>query len=92
MGTDLNKLEKHDRTLALALKSPTGKVYWQIPMPGKNYVGIKVPRISSQASKKTHPLDESDPIKRNLRMKVASVFYLMGRINFNIAQRINRSN
>ena len=40
MGTDLNKLEKHDRTLALALKSPTGKVYWQIPMPGKNYLGI----------------------------------------------------
>ena len=88
VGTDLQKLEKHDRMLAMALPSPTGKVYWQIPVPGRSLIGLKVPRLPSASAKRKHVQDETNPVKRNLRMKVASVFYSIGRFSFNIAQKI----
>jgi DNA segregation ATPase FtsK/SpoIIIE-like protein len=39
VGTDVNKLEKHDRALALALKSPTGKIEWQFRFRGLTMLG-----------------------------------------------------
>jgi len=48
VGSDLKKLEKHDRDLAIAMASPTGKVYWQIPVPGKSYVILKAPKPSKK--------------------------------------------
>jgi len=88
VGTDLQKLEKHDRMLAMVLASPTGKVYWQIPVPGKSVIGLKLPRIPSKSPKLKPVSEETDPVKRNLRMKLASIFYSVGRFNFNIAQKI----
>ena len=84
MGTDLNKLEKHDRVLALALKSPTGKVYWQIPVPGKNYIGLRVPKPSDEL--KHHEIMHLG--KKDWRSKLATVFFSLGEANFSIARKI----
>jgi DNA segregation ATPase FtsK/SpoIIIE-like protein len=84
MGTDLNKLEKHDRELALALESPTGKVYWQIPVPGKSFIGLRVPRPSSK-------IKHEELMRLNIkdwRSKLASAFYSMGEACFAFARKI----
>jgi len=87
-GTDLEKLEKHDRDLAMVLASPTGKVYWQIPVPGKSYVGLKVPRPNKEYFEKIRLEKETRLKENNFRSKVAFVFFLIGQANYYLANKI----
>jgi len=84
LGTEINKLEKHGRELALALKSPTGKVHWQIPVPGTNYIGLRLPRSSNGINH-----EELMRLKiRDWRSKLASVFYWIGEASFATARKV----
>jgi hypothetical protein len=84
VGTDVNKLEKHDRALAMALKSPTGKIQWQIPVPGTYYIGLRLPRATS--NREHHEIMHLE--RKDWRSKIASVFYSFGEANFSIARKI----
>jgi DNA segregation ATPase FtsK/SpoIIIE-like protein len=88
VGTDLKKLEKHSRDLAMVLASPTGKVYWQIPVPGKIYAGLKVPKLSKEYFEKIR-LEEEARIKNNgWRSKIAFPLFLLGKLFYFIALKI----
>lgn len=81
VGTDLKELEKHDRDLAMTLASPTGKVYWQIPIPGKSCVGLKVPKPPKEYFEKLKLEEESWKKQNNLRSKIAfALFYIANKI------------
>lgn len=54
VGTNLSELEKHDKDLALALASPTGKVKIIAPIPGRSLVGIQVPILSKENIRKCY--------------------------------------
>jgi hypothetical protein len=84
LGTDLNMLEKHDRILALALKSPTGGIHWQIPVPGTNYIGLRIARRSRE---KSHE-ELMSLNRRDWRSKLASGFYSIGEASFAIGRKI----
>lgn len=88
VGTDLKALEKHDRDLAMMLASPTGKVYWQIPVPGKSYVKLKVPKPPKEYFEELKSKEEMWKKYNNLRYKIAFFFFLIGRINYYIANKI----
>ena len=77
VGTNLKELEKHDRDLAMVLASPTGKVYWQIPVPGKSYVGLKVPKPPKEYFEKLKQEEESWKKHNNLRHKIAFFLFLI---------------
>jgi DNA segregation ATPase FtsK/SpoIIIE-like protein len=77
MGTDLKKLEKHGKDLAMVLASPTGRVYWQIPVPGKSYVGLKVPKPPKEYFEKLKQEEESWKKHNNLRHKIAFFLFLI---------------
>ena len=84
VGTDVNKLEKHDRALALALKSPTGKIEWQIPVPGTYYVGLRLPRASKE-------IEHEERMSLNIkgwRSTLAQTFYSIGEASFAIGRKI----
>ena len=44
VGTRFSRLEKLSSKLAQVLSSPTGKVSWQLPVPGTYFVGLRVPK------------------------------------------------
>lgn len=44
VGTNLNKIIKHDKEIAMAVASPNGKVVIQAPIPGRALVGITIPK------------------------------------------------
>ena len=88
IGTDLKVLEKHGRDLAMVLASPTGRVYWQIPVPGKHYVKLKVPKPSIAYLESLRSKDEAWRKQNNLRSKIALFFYLLGKVNYYIAKII----
>jgi len=88
MGTDLKALEKHGRDLAMVLASPTGRIYWQIPVPGKSYVGLKVPKPSIAYLESIRAKDEAWKKQNNLRSKIAFFFYFLGKVNYYIAKTI----
>lgn len=88
IGTDLHKLEKHDRELALALASPTGKVHWKIPVPGTNYIGLRVPKPSNKYLGRIKNEENERLKKRDLRSKIAYMFFIIGQVNYSIAQKI----
>jgi hypothetical protein len=84
VGTDLNKLEKHGRELAMALKSPTGKIQWRIPVPGTYYVGIRLPKPS--------PNIKHEELMRlqimDWRSKSAVILYTIGEAFFLLSRKI----
>lgn len=43
MGTNIKKIEKLDSNIALAVASPTGSVTIEAPIPGRYFVGIRIP-------------------------------------------------
>lgn len=88
IGTDLKALEKHGRDLAMVLASPTGRVYWQIPVPGKSYVKLKVPKPSMAYLESLRAKNEAWKKHNDLRHKIAFFFYLMGKVNYYIAKII----
>ncbi len=88
LGTNLKKLEKHDKDLALALASPTGKVYWQIPVPGKIYIGLKVPKPSKDYFENLRFEEQMYKKNKSLRDNIAFVFFLLGELNYWIAHKI----
>ena len=88
VGTDLKALEKHDRDLAMILASPTGRVYWQIPVPGKHYVKLKVPKPSKAYLETLRVNEEAWKKQNNLRSKIALLFYLISKVNYYIAKII----
>lgn len=88
VGANLEELEKHDRDLALVLASPTGKVYWQIPIPGKALVGLRVPKPTSEYFEKMRDEDKASKRPKDLRSTIAFVFFLIGDANHSIARRI----
>lgn len=88
VGTNLNRLEKLDREMALALASPTGTIDWLIPVPGRSLIGLRVPKPPDNY------LEEVEKKKRliwkgnSLRQKIAFCFYLLGEFNHYIAYGI----
>lgn len=88
VGSDLKRLERHDRDLAIALASPTGKVFWQIPVPGKSYVILKVPKPSKEYFEEQNFEEEMHKKGKSLRDNVAFVFFLLGELNYWIARKI----
>jgi len=81
VGTSLEKLERRDRDLALVLASPTGKVFWEIPIPGTSLIGLKVPKYIE----KTNRWDAG-----TIRNKIAFVFFLVAKLNYYISYKILR--
>jgi len=81
-------IQKKDSELALALASPFGKVSWEIPVPGKTYIALKVPKPSNMYFKKQNLKNERTNPKYKWRQKIACIFYLVSRVNFSIAQKI----
>lgn len=88
VGSDLKKLEKHDRDLAIALASPTGKVYWQIPVPGKSYVALKVPKPPKEFFENQKFEEQMYKKNKSLRDNIAFVFFLLGELNYWIARKV----
>lgn len=88
VGTNLKDLEKHDRDLALVLPSPTGKVYWQIPVPGKSYIGLRVPKPSKKYFEDIKFKELINSKSKTLLSKIAYVFFLFGEANYYIASQI----
>jgi DNA segregation ATPase FtsK/SpoIIIE-like protein len=88
VGTDLEELEKHKKDLALALASPTGKVYWQIPIPGKALIGLKVPKPSKEFFEQLKAEEEERRKGNDLKHKIAFVFFLIGDVNHYIGRKI----
>lgn len=88
VGTDLKELEKHDRDLAMALASPTGKVYWQIPVPGKIFIGLKVPKPSKEFFENQEFEKQMYNKNKSLRANIAFAFFLLGELNYWIARKI----
>jgi hypothetical protein len=84
LGVELRKLDRLDRDLALALASPNGKVYWQIPVPGKSYVGLRLPRTTKNLGH--HEIMHL--LVKGWKSKLAKIFYSIGEKNFSIARRI----
>lgn len=88
VGTDLNELEKHDRDLALILSSPTGKVEFIIPIPGKSLIGVKVPKPTEEYFENIRNREEQKIKGNTLRHKLAFIFFLLSRFNIYIAKQI----
>ena len=84
VGTDVNKLEKHDRALALALQSPTGKIQWQIPVPGTYYVGLRLPRPVKEIEHE----ERMSLSSKGWRSTLAQFFYSIGEASFLIGRKI----
>lgn len=80
VGTDLKALEKHDRDLAITLASPTGKVYWHIPIPGKSYVGLKVPKPPKEYFEELKSKEEMWKKYHNFRYKIAFALFFIAKI------------
>lgn len=98
VGTDLAKLEKKDRDLAIAVASPTGKVEWEIPIPGRSLIGLKVPNPSKEdlAKMEAERLAEEKAKKitfwwilANVRGFLAAPFYLVSWVFVYIAHEIH---
>ncbi len=85
IGTHFSKLEGVSRELAMALASPTGKVEWKIPVPGKSLIGLLIPKPTAeyleQSEKKMSNLWSAQSFKE----KLAFGFYLWGELNYHIA-------
>lgn len=79
VGTSLDKLEKRGRELALALASPTGKIYWEIPVPGTSLVKLIVPKQIEKANRWN---------MGTVRNKIAFVFFLVAKLNYYISYKI----
>lgn len=88
VGTNFGRLEKLNRELAMALASPTGKVYWQIPIPGRALVGLRVPRPPKKYSEEIEKERQKRWRENTLRTKIAFGFYLLGQLNYFIAYKI----
>jgi hypothetical protein len=88
VGTDLKQLEKHDRDLAMALASPTGKVYWQIPVPGKICVGLKVPKPPKEYFENLKFEEQIRRKNKSLRNSIVFAFFLLGELNYWIARKL----
>ena len=66
IGTPISKVLNHKRDLALALMSPSGEVHIKAPIPGTNYIGIRIPNT------------ELDNEKFKWRFFVGGSFILLG--------------
>jgi len=88
VGTDLKNLEKHDRDLAMALASPTGKVYWEIPIAGTIYAGLKVPKPSRKQIEDARIQKLFSRKNKTFLNKMAFGFFLLGELNYHIARKI----
>ncbi len=88
VGTDLDKLETLDRDLALCLASSTGKVDWRIPIPGKALIGLRVPKPPPEYFQGIENEFQRRLKENSLRNKVAFMFYLLGQVNYHIANKI----
>jgi DNA segregation ATPase FtsK/SpoIIIE-like protein len=82
VGLNLDELEKHDRDLALALASPTGKVKMIIPIPGRSLVGIQVPKMPKEELLLREKQNKEKKINNTWRNVVADIFMLIGYIFF----------
>lgn len=89
LGSDTDKLLRHKRDLALAIASPTGTIKMEIPIPGKSYVGIYIPRWNTvQKMKYDEPHKISGTSISPLR-KVAGYYVLrISEFFFNLSESI----
>ena len=88
VGTDLEQLEKHDRDLAMALASPTGKVYWEIPIAGTIYVGLKVPKPSKEYFQNLKEKKLANRKSKTFLGKLAFAFFLIGEANHWVSRKL----
>lgn len=88
IGTDLESLEKHDRDLAMALASPTGKVYWQIPVAGTIYVGLKVPKPSKEYFKNLREKELAARKSKTFLSRLAFAFFLLGEASHWVSRKL----
>lgn len=63
IGTKTSKIQNLSTDLALRLKSPSGSVRIEAPIPGTNLIGIEVPNFSPSTVSLRSVLD-SEPMKR----------------------------
>lgn len=63
IGTKTSKIQNLSTDLALRLKSPSGSVRIEAPIPGTNLIGIEVPNFSPSTVSLRSVL-ESEPMKR----------------------------
>lgn len=88
VGTDLENLKKHDIDLAMALASPTGKVYWQIPVAGTIYAGLKVPKSSKEYFENLKEKELATRKSKTLLGGLAFAFFIIGEANHWIARKL----
>lgn len=88
LGTRLEDLEKYGRDLALNIPSPTGKVYWEIPIIGTSFVGLKVPKPSTKELEEFNKKYNYDNNDKGWRNKIAFIFFMIGKVSYIIANKI----
>jgi DNA segregation ATPase FtsK/SpoIIIE, S-DNA-T family len=88
VGTELKRLENLEREIAMAVESPTGKVKWQLPVPGTFYAGLKVPKPDESYFKREELEVETSLHNRSWKSRAAFAFFLLGEACHNIARRI----
>lgn len=99
VGTSLDDLLKHDKDLALALASPTGKVEFQAPIPGRSLVGINVPKNKGKGSvekvealyKYSHETSPKEEIRhtKGWRKNVGHVCYVLGYLLMKLGDKVS---
>ena len=74
LGTNIKKIEKIDSTLAMALASPTGTVKIEAPIPGRVFVGIRLPFGKNIILKEKMGKDNYKIIEKIVETKAETIY------------------
>lgn len=74
LGVNIKKIEKIDSTIAMALASPTGSVKIEAPIPGRTFVGIRLPFGKNIVLKEKFGKDNYKIIEKTIETKAETVY------------------
>lgn len=74
LGANIKKIENIDTTIAMALASPTGSVKIEAPIPGRTFVGIRLPFGENVALKEKFGKDNYKIIEKTIETKAETIY------------------
>jgi len=85
LGNSIDEIVNHDKDIAMALASPTGKIEIEAPVPGKSLIAVRVPYtkdwVESQKKSFNNVIvkntKETNEKPLSVRQMFAACFYLI---------------